>query len=799
MGTAGGSVLCSGTTTGQYQINAANVQLTNDAAGDMTLNGASIGLIYAVETAANGVLVINQGKMTWDNALYLIPAGGGRALANIGYLTNNNFSAARFRNEAGASLVMTTASPALTDSGLDVVAVAASAANSQATVTNAGSITFTNTATGASVSNNVIEVLAQNFTVTNTGVVNSQSSADAFTNGFQPRMWAPASGGSGSTINAGQIHVTNTHPTRTLGSTGIYQRATASSLVENSGSVSVVNTSAGATSAIGGIAVIGYANSTGLSRINNTGSVIVDSPSNYVYAAQSGAASNTNPATIDNSGLLEIKSSTAIPDPAFRAAVMVLPPAAGLTALQTINNSASGIIRSDPQSYAVLAYQDVPVHLNNAGTVSGSVFLSGGADTLVHTGGSITGSIHMGAGNDSMQASGGTLVGITAMDEGDDALTLLAGVDVSQAPQFDGSAGNDILTLDGVAMRGFTGSNNLANGSNLTLWETIHLANAANLQLSGSLFESGAAAQLNIDGAATLNASAAQGTFSVYGSIASAGTIRLADASAAADDRLTLTGNFSGTASNVVVLDTVLGDSNSASDVLEVNGSTSGASTLRIVNANGLGAVTSGNGILVVKVDGASDAVFSLEGGSISAGGFSYTLNKVGNNWYLQSTLLAPTVSVACTPAELFDSVNQVSTCTLTLSQAAPAQGLSVHLNLPAANPRYSTSCPQSITIPAGASTATCTIVATPNTDPNDGDVLAELSIAPATAAGSYEPAGTPAQVLVRDDDNRGAAVKAVPSSGYGNLLLLFLSLSGAGMLLARRQQQQAVAHQKTH
>jgi hypothetical protein len=173
-------------------------------------------------------------------------------------------------------------------------------------------------------------------------------------------------------------------------------------------------------------------------------------------------------------------------------------------------------------------------------------------------------------------------------------------------------------------------------------------------------------------------------------------------------------------------------------------------------------------------------------------------LNKVGSNWYLQSQLLPPTVSVACTPAELFDAANQVSTCTLTFSQAAPAQGLSVNLNLPTANPRYSTTCPQTITIPAGALTTTCTIVATPNTEPNDGDVLAELSIAPASAAGVYEPAGTPAQVLVRDDDSQGASAKAIPASGYGSLLLLSVGLGGAGMLFARRQKQQATARKKT-
>ena len=789
MGAANGSVLCSGTNTGQYLINAANVQFTNDSTGDMTLSGTSIGLVYARENTANGVSVINQGKMTWNGALFQAPSGGGRALANIGYLNTNNFSRASFTNASGASLTMTTASAALTNSGLDTVAVAASAANSQATVVNDGSISLTNTATGTSVSNNAIEILAQNFTVTNTGTVDVTSSASAFTSGLQPRMWSATTGGSGSTTNSGQITISNTHATRITGSVGIYQQAVINSLVENSGSIALTNSSPAAASAVGGIGVAGYSNSSGFARINNTGSVVVDSPSNYVYAAQSGAYSNANPMTIVNSGLLEIKSSTPIPDAIFRAAVMVLPGSSGLTALQTINNTASGIIRADAQSYAVVVYENVPVHLNNGGTITGNVYLGEGADELDHTGGTITGNINLGIGNDTMRASGGALVGITSMDAGDDTLTLAAGLNVSQAPQFDGGSGTDTLTVDGLAMRGFTGSNNLANGNNLTLWETIHLANAATLQLSGPLFESSAAAQINIDSAATLRASDAQGTFNVYGSVANDGTITLADASPAADDRLTFTGNFTGAGSNLVVLDTVLGDSSSASDLLEINGNTTGVSTLRIVNANGLGAATTGDGILVIKVDGASNGVFALEGGSITAGHFSYTLHQVGNSWYLQSLLLAPSISVACNPVELFDSANQVSSCTLTLTHPAPAQGLSVNLNLPAANPRYSTTCTHPILVSAGALSATCTIVATPNTVANDGEATAELSIAPATVAGAYEVSGAPAQVRIKDDDKPSTASPApVPTMGANSLLLLSLGLGGVGILFARGQ-----------
>lgn len=96
-------------------------------------------------------------------------------------------------------------------------------------------------------------------------------------------------------------------------------------------------------------------------------------------------------------------------------------------------------------------------------------------------------------------------------------------------------------------------------------------------------------------------------------------------------------------------LDTVLGDSNSASDVLEVNGNTSGVSTLRIVNANGLGAAATGNGILVVKVDGASNGVFTRRRIDHRRALQLYLLIR---QQLVFVPLLPPTVSVACSPVD---------------------------------------------------------------------------------------------------------------------------------------------------
>jgi outer membrane autotransporter protein len=157
------------------------------------------------------------------------------------------------------------------------------------------------------------------------------------------------------------------------------------------------------------------------------------------------------------------------------------------------------------------------------------------------------------------------------------------------------------------------------------------------------LFEAAAAAQLNIDAPAALDASGdAPSAFNVNGSVANTGTLSLADTAPAADDVTTVHGNYTGVAGSVLKLDTVLGDSSSASDRLVVSGDTTGTTRLQVTNVGGLGAATSGNGILVVQVNGASNASFVLDGSPLVAGQFSYTLHQVGTNWYLQSAALPP-------------------------------------------------------------------------------------------------------------------------------------------------------------
>ncbi|MDR1828633.1 MAG: autotransporter outer membrane beta-barrel domain-containing protein [Methylobacteriaceae bacterium] len=112
---------------------------------------------------------------------------------------------------------------------------------------------------------------------------------------------------------------------------------------------------------------------------------------------------------------------------------------------------------------------------------------------------------------------------------------------------------------------------------------------------------------------------------------------------------LTVENDFIGVNGHVY-LHAELNDDTSSSDLLHVRGNTSGTTTLHVTNAGGPGALTTGDGIMVVQVDGNSGGAFSLAGDYVTPGGnqavvagaYAYTLQKDGlsaanGNWYLRS------------------------------------------------------------------------------------------------------------------------------------------------------------------
>lgn len=116
---------------------------------------------------------------------------------------------------------------------------------------------------------------------------------------------------------------------------------------------------------------------------------------------------------------------------------------------------------------------------------------------------------------------------------------------------------------------------------------------------------------------------------------------------------LTIQGNYVSTGGRLEIA-TVLGDDSSQTSRLVVNGTTSGATQVDVINRGGLGAQTV-QGIKIIDVTGASSGTFVLNGNyvfqgapAVIAGAYAYRLYLGGistptdGDWYLRSALTNP-------------------------------------------------------------------------------------------------------------------------------------------------------------
>ncbi|KKC37371.1 autotransporter [Devosia epidermidihirudinis] len=287
----------------------------------------------------------------------------------------------------------------------------------------------------------------------------------------------------------------------------------------------------------------------------------------------------------------------------------------------------------------------------SAGTIGGNISVSGGKDSVTVTGGSVGGSVLMSAGEDRFVWDGGGIIyGTIDMGADNDTARLanLTNANMGATPAITGGLGVDSLVLDHVATPGV---------SRFQAWESIALTNASQLIFDGTLVLGDAGTgtgALSIDQTSIVYGGGFNGAVSAaiggqLANVSNAGRIDLSN-NGAAGDRFTINGNYVGN-NGMVMLDTVLGADNSASDRLVISGGVaSGATSIGVVNVGGAGAVTNQDGIQVVQaINGAttSNGAFAL-GGPVAAGAFEYFLFKggvsagSGENWYLRSTLVNP-------------------------------------------------------------------------------------------------------------------------------------------------------------
>jgi outer membrane autotransporter protein len=320
----------------------------------------------------------------------------------------------------------------------------------------------------------------------------------------------------------------------------------------------------------------------------------------------------------------------------------------------TSNGSASvfaGVISGQPigqptmlslQNFAVTntANSGIGVSVRDGATATlnnGTVFATGASASALAL-------RSVGVSTQTLTATG---VKAEATGAGSSALSMLAGTNIASLTD------STLKSANGPAIAASTGANNLTlvNSSVTGPVEWLSVPSGTlNLTASGSSL-SGAT---NTADAATSNVALQSGTlWTMTGSSTltnltnDASTINftppVADPSQLASYKTLTVMNYTG-ANGTIGLNTFLGADASPSDRLVISGgSATGTTFLSIANTIGLGALTTGAGILVVDaINGAiTDDAFRLAG-PVIAGPFEYMLFKGNDNpeaWYLRSTL----------------------------------------------------------------------------------------------------------------------------------------------------------------
>ncbi|HYG32649.1 MAG TPA: autotransporter outer membrane beta-barrel domain-containing protein [Methylophilaceae bacterium] len=182
----------------------------------------------------------------------------------------------------------------------------------------------------------------------------------------------------------------------------------------------------------------------------------------------------------------------------------------------------------------------------------------------------------------------------------------------------------------------------LQNGSGATILSGANSYSGATTVNSGTL-RAGAVNVLSAGSAHTVASGATldlNGFNQTIGALNNSGTVRLL--STAPGVQLTVNGNYVGN-NGLLQMGTELGADGSPTDRLIISGSASGNTTLEVTNIGGLGALTTGNGIELVNVGGATTSnAFALAGGQVNAGAYEYRLfagnaSGAGSNWYLRT------------------------------------------------------------------------------------------------------------------------------------------------------------------
>ncbi|RFB78184.1 autotransporter outer membrane beta-barrel domain-containing protein [Methylovirgula sp. 4M-Z18] len=277
------------------------------------------------------------------------------------------------------------------------------------------------------------------------------------------------------------------------------------------------------------------------------------------------------------------------------------------------------------------------------GGTGGSLVVGGGTEVLsganTYTGGTklLSGEIdlgnNMGLSTGTLDMAAGTTLGFTV-----NGLNVANNIVLSGTGDPTINTGSFTETLSGV----ISGTGDLTKTGSGTLITTGANTYTGATTVAAGTLQAGATGTFSPNSSFTVASGAtldANGFNQTVAGLTNAGTVATNAAGTSAGTILTVTGNYIGQGGRLL-MNTYLGGSNSPTDQLILNGGTaSGNTSIIINNTGGLGAQTTGNGILLVSAtNGATTTgnAFAL-GNYVAAGAYAYTLHDVNSSWYLNS------------------------------------------------------------------------------------------------------------------------------------------------------------------
>ncbi|AIR59916.1 transporter [Cedecea neteri] len=493
--------------------------------------------------------------------------------------------------------------------------------DSGSNINNAGALTLSDNGTGVANRGALLLGVNNGNTLTN-GATGMLTTTGAYNDGMA------ANGNNNTLINNGTIITSGNNSYGMTAAWGQSNPGAAGNTITNTGTISTSGNNARAISLLGGSGTV-----------NNSGTLTTsgrDAPTVFLQG---------NNATLNNSGLIQTTGTASSSGSVDGVVANTL----GSSFNTTINNLAGGKIISN---------NGIGIRSTNGNiTITNAGLIQGGSGTAILSG---NGSISL------ILQTGSQIVGLADGGLGNNSVTL----------EGTGSATNDFVNFKTLTMNGsdwtWAGNGSFATAlmqsgtfdlagtlGNASAPVAVTVVNGATLggygTVNGDVVNGGRIAVAN---ALTAHANAMPGNFQINGNLTNTGLVQLGGSGVG--NSLTVAGNYSGQ-NGMIALNSVLAGDGAESDKLILSGgSASGSSTLKVTNLGGAGAPIVADGIQVVQAtNGATSTAnaFTLSGGTVSAGAYSYYLAKggvsdgSGGSWYLRNTVV-PDSTTSVTPAE---------------------------------------------------------------------------------------------------------------------------------------------------